>query len=66
MTKGHVPDVNLVKYRSLKTLADKLDSAAGQVSGYGDFEEANILFAMASKYRRKANELREEINREQP
>lgn len=61
MTKGHVPESSLFKYRTLRTLAYKLESAAGQCSGYGDFEEANILFAMAKKYRDRAMEMRVDL-----
>jgi len=61
MTKGHVPDARLWRYRKLKELAEQLDTLAGRCSGWGRLEDANTLFTLARKYSMMAADLRVEI-----
>lgn len=56
--KGHVPEENLPQYRRRAELAFLLQRMGGMVSGLGEYEDANALWAMAGKYKRLANELR--------
>lgn len=59
--KGHVPEVNLARYRARADLAYLLQRMGGQVSGMGEYEDANTLWALANKYRKMANELRADL-----
>jgi hypothetical protein len=59
--KGHVPEENLARYRQRADLAFTLQRMGGMVSGLGEYADANTLWAMASKYREKANELRADL-----
>jgi hypothetical protein len=54
---SHVPDINLLRYRHLKGIADKFESA-GDNLGSQYAEDANKAYALASKYRKLAQELR--------
>jgi hypothetical protein len=63
--KGHVPEENLWRYRRLKSIAEALGSLGGRVSGYGEYADANLLWAMEKKYHDKAQELRVDIPREE-
>lgn len=63
--KGHVPEENLPRYRYLRKIAQNLGSLGGQVSGQGEYADANVLWAMEAKYGRMANELRADIPREE-
>jgi hypothetical protein len=63
--KGHVPEENLGRYRRLMQISRQLDSLGNQVSGRGQYADANVLWEMASKYRNKAQELRVDIPREE-
>lgn len=59
--KGHVPEENLERYRQIKTIAEILGSLGGRVSGYGEYTDANLLWALELKYQNKANELRADL-----
>jgi len=58
MAKGHVPDEHLPRYRQLREISMTLDSLGGRASGFGMYAEANELWAVSGKWRRKADELR--------
>jgi hypothetical protein len=58
-TMSHVPDNNLVRYRHLKGIADKFESA-GDNLGAKYAEDANVAYRLAAKYRNLAQELRAE------
>lgn len=59
--KGHVPEHNLHRYRMYVHLARQFNSLGNQVSGLGDHREANALWALAGKYKEKAQELRVDL-----
>jgi len=59
--KGHVPEENLPRYRRLAELAFLMNRMGGMVSGLGQYEDANKLWAMGGKYRAMANELRADL-----
>jgi hypothetical protein len=59
--KGHVPEESLPRYRHRAELAFLMQRMGGMVSGLGEYEDANKLWAMASKYRAMANELRVDL-----
>lgn len=61
MTKAHVTDLNLHRYRQLKILSERLDSLGGQVSNMGVHKDANVLWALARKYSMKAQDLRADL-----
>lgn len=54
----HVPDENLSEYRRLRELAYLMSRLGSMVSGLGEYEDANKLWAMGGKYKALANELR--------
>jgi hypothetical protein len=64
--KGHVPEENRLAYRRLADLAYLLQRMGGQVSGIGEYDDANRLWAMAAKYKDKANELRTDLPQPPP
>jgi hypothetical protein len=64
--KGHVPEENLPRYRRLADLAYLLQRMGGTVSGLGEYGDANTLWALASKYKDKANELRADLPQPPP
>ena len=53
----HVPEDKLHRYRHLRGITELLDSA-GDHMGSEFMEDANVMYAMAGKYRRMADELR--------
>jgi hypothetical protein len=59
--KGHVPDANLARYRRLRELTHLISRMGNMVSGLGEHGDANVLWAMAGKYKRMANELRVDL-----
>jgi hypothetical protein len=59
--KGHVPEEFLNRYRNLRRISQQLDSLGNQVSGRGQYEDANVLWALSTKYAGMANELRENL-----
>ena len=59
--KGHVPEENLERYRHFARIARQLDSLGSTVSGHGEYDEANRLWALSIKYWGKANALRVDI-----
>ena len=61
MTKGHVPEENLFRYRNLMRISRTLNSLGNQVSGQGQYGDANTLWEMASKYKNEAQRLRVDI-----
>ena len=60
--KGHVPEENLDRYRTRAGIARLLSRLGNMVSGIGEYEDANRLWAMAGKYKRMANELRVDLD----
>ena len=62
--KGHVPDWNLARYRRIRELAHLISRMGNMVSGLGEYEDANKLWAMGGKYKRMANELRADLPEE--
>lgn len=62
--KGHVPEENLARYRRIRELAHLMSSMGSMVSGIGEYEDANRLWAMGGKYKRMANELRVDLPEE--
>lgn len=55
----HVPDINLIRYRHLRGIADKFESAGDNLGAkYAD--DANVAYRLAAKYRILANDLRAE------
>lgn len=63
--KGHVPEELLNRYRNLARISAQLDSLGNQVSGRGQYGDANTLWALSAKYKGMANELRVDIPREE-
>lgn len=59
--KGHVPEENLERYRRLKSIASIFGKLGGRVSGYGEYGDANLCWALEKKYQDKAHELRVDI-----
>ena len=59
--KGHVPEENLARYRQRAAVVAYLTRLGGMVSNIGEYADANTLWAMASKYREMANELRADL-----
>lgn len=59
--KGHVPEENRRKYIRFRELAHLMSRMGNMVSGIGEYEDANTLWAMGGKYKRMANELRVDI-----
>ena len=60
MTKGHVPEENLFRYRMIMALSRQLESLGNRI-GPNNMEDSTILWRMAKKYRDKAQELRVDI-----
>jgi hypothetical protein len=54
----HVPEESLQRYRHLSELAFLLNRMGGMVSGLGQYDDANKLWAMGGKYKVMANDLR--------
>lgn len=54
---AHIPEQHKLKYRKLKTIADDFEHA-GDMLGSGYSEDANKAYALASKYRQMATEIR--------
>lgn len=61
MSKGHVPEENLARYRRLRDLSHLLERMGNQLSGMGEYDDANKLYAVSAKYRDRANELRADL-----
>ena len=64
MSKGHVPEENLFRYRNKMRLSRQLKSL-GDTIGANDMADSTILWRMAKKYRDQAQELRAELPREE-
>jgi hypothetical protein len=64
--KGHVPVENLPQYRRRAELAFLMQRMGGMVSGLGEYDDANTLWAMAGKYKRLANQLRADLPQPPP
>lgn len=60
MTKGHVPEENLFRYRNLMRISRSLKSL-GDTIGPNDMSDSTVLWRMAKKYKDKAQELRADI-----
>jgi hypothetical protein len=60
-----VPEENLERYRRIVKIANQLGSLGGQVSGMGEYGDANLLWGLEKKYHDKANELRVELPRKE-
>lgn len=60
MTKGHVPEENLFRYRNLMRISRSLKSL-GDTIGANDPSDSTVLWRMAKKYNDKAQELRVDI-----
>lgn len=58
--KGHVPDWNLARYRSLMNMSRQFKSL-GDTIGPNDMADSTVCWRLANKYRKKAQELRAEI-----
>jgi hypothetical protein len=54
----HVPEENLPRYRRIRELSHLMSRMGDMVSGIGEYDDANKLWAMGGKYKRLANELR--------
>lgn len=63
--KGHVPEENLDRYRRILRIANQVGSLGGQVSGMGEYGDANLLWGLERKYHDKANELRVDLPRKE-
>lgn len=59
--KGHVPDFQLARYRRIREMAHLMSRMGDMVSGIGEYDDANKLWAMGGKYKRMANELRADL-----
>lgn len=59
--KGHVPEENVARYTRLRELSHLMSRMGNMVSGIGQYEDANTLWAMGGKYKRMANELRADL-----
>lgn len=59
--KGHVPEENLARYRRIRELSHLMSRMGNMVSGLGEHEDANKLWALGGKYKRMANELRADL-----
>ena len=60
---GHVPDFQLAKYRSLMNMSRQFKSL-GDTIGANDMEDSTTCWRLANKYRKKAQEYRADIPRE--
>ena len=58
--KGHVPEENLFRYRSLIRLSHSFKSL-GDTIGPNDMADSTICWRLAKKYQDKAQELRADI-----
>lgn len=59
--KGHVPEENLDRYRSLARHARQLDTLGNVCSGKGEYGDATLLWALSQKYWGMANALRVDL-----
>lgn len=59
--KGHVPEENLDRYRSLARHARQLDTLANVCSNKGQHGDAGILWVLSNKYWGMANALRVDL-----
>lgn len=59
--KGHVPEEDLARYRRYRELAHLMSRMGNMVSGLGQSADATVLWGMAGKYKRLANDLRVEL-----
>lgn len=59
--KGHVPEENLPRYRRLKQVAEKFGSLGSQLSGIGQYGDANLAWQLEAKYQAIANQLRADL-----
>jgi hypothetical protein len=59
--KGHVPEENLDRYRSLARVARQLDSLGNTLNGKGEYEDGTAMWALSQKYWGKANALRVDL-----
>jgi hypothetical protein len=59
--KGHVPEENLPRYRSLARTARQLTSVGNTCSNKGEYEDAETLWNLSDKYWGKANALRVDL-----
>jgi hypothetical protein len=59
--KGHVPEENLARYRRLRELGFLFSRLGNMVSGLGEYDDANKIWAMGGKYSRMANDLRVDL-----
>jgi hypothetical protein len=60
MTKGHVPEENLFRYRALMRISRGFKHL-GDTIGPNDMEDSTICWRLARKYSNKAMELRADI-----
>jgi hypothetical protein len=59
--KGHVPEENLDRYRSLARVARQLDTLGNTLSGKGEYGDATAMWALSQKYWGQANALRVDL-----
>ena len=59
--KGHVPEENLDRYRSLARTARQLDTLGNVLSNHGEYDEAHRLWGLSGKFWAKANALRVDL-----
>lgn len=55
---GHVPEERLEEYRKIMKLSHSFGSLGSVLSGRGEYRDANTMWALESKYKQKAMELR--------
>lgn len=56
-----VPEENLARYRRVRELSHLISRMGNMVSGLGEHADARVLWDMAGRYKRMANELRADL-----
>lgn len=61
--KGHVPEENLPRYRSIASIARRYEKLGNDLSNVGFYAEASKAWKDSQYYWHKANELRVDLVR---
>ena len=59
--KGHVPEENLDRYRSLARIARQLDTLGDVLNGKGEYGDGRDMWLLSQKYWGRANALRVDL-----
>jgi hypothetical protein len=63
VSKGHVPEENLWRYRILMNISRQFDSLANSI-GAGDTDDMRTCYRLANKYRELSQQLRVDLPEE--